>query len=650
MKLKTVRVKNFKCVKDSTEFGVDPKVTCLVGKNESGKTAILQAVEKLNPLNAAKGKFDGLDYPRSEWSEYQESGRTDDAIVTTWELEDADVSAVQKLVGEGVLPSKELVIKKGYYADWHWTIEVDEAQAFQNFLAAANLHEEERAVLAAAGSFKAAAAQLNAKKAQAKEGAETLSPREQTVLANLARFGKSLRAWEPVTSELFKRLPKMVYFDQYFRMPGQVSLADLEARAEAKDEPGNQVFLALLAMIGHKPEDLKNIGQFETLTAELEAASNRLTRDIFSFWSQNKNLEVQFLFTQGMPNDPPPFNSGQIMRTRIKNLRHGVSTSFDERSTGFVWFFSFLVWFSQVRKHYGDNLVILLDEPGLALHAKAQADLLRYIDKKLSTYQVIYSTHSPFMIDSGNLLRVRTVEDVFLPGQDGDEDQDLGTKVGDQVLSTDSDTLFPLRACLGYEITQTLFVGEHALLVEGPSELLYLPWFSRKLLSLDRTGLDRRWSLTPCGGIDKIPAFLSLFSGQKLHIATLVDYAVGQKKKVEQMLRSKLLQDGHVLTADVYAEQEQADIEDVIGREAYVALVNACYGLQAEKMLSAEKPVDAPMRCVQEAELTVDGFDHFRPAEFLTKQGLDFQVPGLEKALDRFEVLFRDLNALLPKA
>lgn len=254
------------------------------------------------------------------------------------------------------------------------------------------------------------------------------------------------------------------------------------------------------------------------------------------------------------------------------------------------------------------------------------------------------------MIDSSNLLRVRTVEDVFIPGHDGDEDQDLGTKVGDQVLSTDSDTLFPLRACLGYEITQTLFVGEHALLVEGPSEILYLPWFSRKLVSLGRTGLDRRWSLTPCGGVDKIPAFLSLFSGQKLHIATLVDYAVGQKKKVEQMLRSKLLQDGHVLTADTYAGQEQADIEDIIGREMYVGLVNACYSLAGPLMLPTAKPSDAPIRCVQEAELAVDGFDHFRPAEFLTQQGLNVQLPGLEAALDRFEKLFRDVNALLPKS
>src|SRR6185312_1704791 len=111
----------------------------------------------------------------------------------------------------------------------------------------------------------------------------------------------------------------------------------------------------------------------------------------------------------------------------------------------------------------------------------------------------------------------------------------------DEVLSTDRDTLFPLQAALGYEITQSLFVGEHSLLVEGPSEVLYLPGFSRKLKEAGRTHLDPRWTLTPCGGIDKIPSFLSLFAGGNLRISTLVDFAEGGKKRVRDLRSSDLL-------------------------------------------------------------------------------------------------------------
>ena len=412
-------------------------------------------------------------------------------------------------------------------------------------------------------------------------------------------------------------------------------------------------------MIGRDIPELEKITEHERLIADLEGASNRLTQEIFRYWSQNRYLRVNFRFEQGMPGDPAPFNSGWILRTRIENMRHGVTTSFDQRSAGFVWFFSFLVWFSQVKKKYGDRLVILLDEPGLTLHAKAQADLLRYVEERLAVkYQVLYSTHSPFMIDPANLLRARTVEDVFLEAKAGEPppvEPDVGTKVGDDVLSTDRDTVFPLQACLGYEISQSLFVGEHTLLVEGPAEILYLEWFKRKLEALGRTTLDKRWTICPCGGIDKVPAFLSLFAGNKLHIAVLTDFASGQKQRVRGLRESKLLRDGHVLTADMYAAQAEADIEDVIGRESYIELVSQAYGLDATSRLPRKKPANAPARVVKEVEerfrtlpSSVREFDHYHPSEFLMLQSLDFTLPGLDGALDRFENLFRDLNSLLP--
>src|SRR5262249_33939970 len=128
------------------------------------------------------------------------------------------------------------------------------------------------------------------------------------------------------------------------------------------------------------------------------------------------------------------------MRARIYNALHDMTVPFSDRSAGFIWFFSFLVSFSQVKKAQPDA-VILLDEPALNLHGKAQSDLLRYIEEKLMPdHQVIYSTHSPFMVPADRLDWVRTVEDVV-------EQKGLmifeshGTKVGGDVLSTDRDTL-----------------------------------------------------------------------------------------------------------------------------------------------------------------------------------------------------------------
>lgn len=413
----------------------------------------------------------------------------------------------------------------------------------------------------------------------------------------------------------------------------------------------DKVFIALLNLAGTTPEGIQAIGNFEQFVARLEAVSNRISQEIFEYWSQNRHLEVDFRFDAARPDDPPPFNSGWIFRTRIRNRRHGVTVSFDERSAGFVWFFSFLVWFSQVRKNYGDNLFILLDEPALNLHARAQADWLRYINEKLRPYyQVIYTTHSPFMIDPEDLLSVRTVEDVVV------DDEIHGTKVGDKVFSTDADTLFPLQAALGYDITQTLFVGEHTLLVEGSSDLLYLNWFSRELQERGREHLDRRWIIAPVGGIDKVASFVALFGANKLHIAVFTDFHEGDRRKVRNIQESELLKEGSVFTATMYVEQDEADVEDLLGRPLYTALVNRCYSLHESHKLNEQRPANAPIRVAEEARLhcatlptEIPEFDHLTPALFLLENTSEMRsiLPDLDQALDRFERLFKNLNGLL---
>uniref|UniRef100_UPI0012F78C7F AAA family ATPase n=1 Tax=Edaphobacter aggregans TaxID=570835 RepID=UPI0012F78C7F len=67
MRLVKVRVEDFRSIEDSGEFSLHP-VTCLVGKNESGKTAILKALQKLKPDDPAKESFSASrDYPRRKW-------------------------------------------------------------------------------------------------------------------------------------------------------------------------------------------------------------------------------------------------------------------------------------------------------------------------------------------------------------------------------------------------------------------------------------------------------------------------------------------------------------------------------------------------------------------------------------------------------
>ncbi|WP_220449435.1 ATP-dependent nuclease [Nonomuraea longispora] len=161
-----------------------------------------------------------------------------------------------------------------------------------------------------------------------------------------------------------------------------------------------------------------------------------------------------------------------------------MTVPFDERSRGFVWFFSFLAYFTDLENTNDGNLILLLDEPGLSLHGRAQEDLLRLIDERLAPeHQVIFTTRSPFMVDPAHLDRVRTVID---------HDRH-GTKVFAESFKADDDTVFPLLAAMGIELTQTLFVGEHNLLLEGPSDLIYLDIFTDAVEAKGKPGLDLAW-------------------------------------------------------------------------------------------------------------------------------------------------------------
>ncbi len=654
MILKAVRVTHFKCIEDSERWRVGP-VTCLVGKNESGKTALLQALYRLNPLVREDAKFDKVnEYPRRHLTDYDRRHTGEDArvIETEWTLRPDDVDQMQKELGEGVVQGDEVKVSKGYDNRRTWEVGVDEQAAVNNLIKQAGLEKAERE---AAKKCKT----LEELRSHLKELGQGQSERHKTLAIEVQSRYEEKDAKARVVEILEDRLPKFLYFSQYNKMPGQVSLDEMTRKqSENRLTDDDRVFLSFLGLVGTSLKQLADLTSFEPLVARLEAASIKISEEIFHYWSQNRHLKVQVRVDAGRSGDPPPLNTGWIMRVRIENTRHNVTVRFDDRSTGFVWFFSFLVLFSQVKKTHGDGVVILLDEPGLSLHAKAQADLLRYINEKLRPqHQVIYTTHSPFMVDVENLLGTRTVEDLVSQDNRGN-DVILGTKVGDDTLSTDRDTLFPLQGALGYDITQSLFVGKHTLVVEGPSDLLYLRTMQHELRRRGRTALDRRWTVCPVGGVDKVAAFVSLFGGNKLDIGVLVDYAHGRKGQVERLRESRLLLDGRVLTADVYAGQAEADIEDIIGRQTYIDLVNHCYDLKGTNRIPTGLEKSPHVRVLKEIEehfrtlpAGMPVFDHFEPALFMmeNRDGLLSELPGIEDALARFEKLFADLNGLLPK-
>ena len=151
----------------------------------------------------------------------------------------------------------------------------------------------------------------------------------------------------------------------------------------------------------------------------------------------------------------------------IITMKYGMSSI---RSKGFQWFFSFDMMFMYETKGEFKNAIILLDEPGLHLHAAAQRDLLERMKAYSKNNQLIYSTHMPFMIEFSRLDNIYVAEEI----------QKEGTKVHKDWMTADKDSRFTLQAALGLSWSQSLFVGQYNLIVEGVTDFwFFLEFFSK---------------------------------------------------------------------------------------------------------------------------------------------------------------------------
>ncbi len=688
MRLASVRVREFKSIRDSNEFEIED-VTCLVGKNEAGKTAILEALYRLNPIVDADAKFDVTnDYPRSEVEDYrhavEQKQRTPARVISaSFKLEKDETEPAENALGAGLFAEPLLWLERGYDGTLHYTLELDETAVVRKLLSEAELPpdlsaeaEKSRSLSQLAALLQERAARNQAALAKAQADANALqddqakakaldkakkyeesqaSKQLRSRLAELQKTSLDALVWKQYIQ---KRVPKFLYFDEYYQMQGEVNVPKLKQR-EANNQltPSDRTMLALLDLARLKVSDLESPQNTQELVNRLEGASNYLTAKIFKYWTQNKHLSIRFDLRQALPGDPEGMREGMNLWGTVFDSAHRVTIRLGTRSRGFIWFFSFLAWFSQQRKA-PHPMILLLDEPGLFLHASAQGDLLRYIEEELKPHhQVIYTSHSPFMVDPRKFERVRIVRDRSM--EDGKEvpDDQMRTKVLSDVLEADEGSLFPLQGALAYDITQTLFVGPNCLVVEGVSDLFYLTTMTDILDAAGREGLSPAWTISPVGGTDKVPTFVALFGAQKgLNIATLIDLQKKDQQRIENLYKQKLLQKKQVLTFAQFTKSPEADVEDMFSEDFYLKLVSAAYaGDLPAPITTADLTVTHP-RILKRLEsyfeqnpMKQGGFNHYRPARYFAEHFSDFGKELDSATLDRFESAFKALNMLVQK-
>ena len=623
MKLKSATIHRYCCIESDQNFNVEPNTTVLVGMNESGKTSILKALAKSNYFepNDLDFKYNvTFDYPRGIKKEEVGKGDNPLAITLTYILDEVLKDTIEKAMGVPVLVD-EIQVTSYYDNTCNYPNDgsiIDCKSYLKDKLKGTEIIENIGEILL-----------MNSPDEFNKNEKFKNLPAIQelkTTCKEKGCFDNMISSFVYKTY-IIPNIPKFMYYDEYYSLPSE---AVINNRTITNAE---KTIKALFELADIDPNNV-NSDEYETMNAELEATQMAITRELIRHWSSNKNLKFVFSLDKKEKREGNVTHIvDHVLKIRVRNDRNGVSLPIGTRSKGFNWFFSFLVWFKKIQADKNKTYILLMDEPGLNLHAKAQNDLLRFIEDELSqNYQVIYTTHSPFMIDTAKLCSVRTVVE-----------KDDGTHISDSIKEHDKDTLFPLQAALGYDIAQNLFISPKNLLVEGVADLVYLEVMSNMLSTEGRTHLDPSITIVPVGGADKVTTFISLLRGNKLDIVCLLDTVSNQslKNKLKDLKDQSIVTDKRIIFYSDITGSNYSDVEDMFDRNDYLNLYNSAFG----KNIKLED-IEGEEAIVKALEKIEGGrFNHYLPANQFAKCASEFKIS--ETTLNRFESLFTKINEML---
>lgn len=637
MRLISFHVKVFRNVIDSGEIAVDD-VTCLVGKNEAGKSALLAALHMLNPASPSFSLSLLDDYPRWLKKEHEISGEISDAvpILAKFELSQDEVDDLASRFGVGVLKSP-IVSAFRKYTSTQIEIKADlDLRAFIDPFVA-SLPEALQAELGGLDTSQALIARIDEVVAATNPDDATstaLADHAQAAKSSLAEILGAPSLTEAVGAHIRGGIPRTFYFSIYAQLVGRYNLEDvfaaIQSGSEDEETQAAADFLKLARIVPATVADW----DYEASNAELESISSLLTKRVKEHWKQNDHLRLRVTIEPQKVPRPGGEDIIRFLQFRVEDELHYFSNRLDRRSTGFRWFVSFMASFLEFEKE--QNLILLLDEPGLSLHARAQMDLMDTIEDKLANdRQVLYSTHSPFMVRTSALARTRIVED---------QGPALGSiTINDVGKVSDPDTLFPLQAALGYDVVQSLFIGNRNVLVEGVSDFIYISMLSEHLRSLGRDSLPDDCRLLPAGGASNIPTFIALLGGH-LDLVVLIDGNTDSQRIENSITRGRLAAE-KVLSLDQFSNVTGADIEDVFTPGEYLALYNGTFGASLKV-----GDLNGSDRIVKRISRHSGDFNHGAVAAYFLRN-LPKSLSSLSAGtLDRFENLIRALNGALPPA
>jgi predicted ATP-dependent endonuclease of OLD family len=594
MKLIGFQIKMYKCVLDSGHVSVAP-LTVLVGKNESGKTTLLKALHKFNPF-----KTEPYSIP-VEWPRAYRDKRSKDQVVCTAEfmLSPDEQQGLVDLTGSR-LRVDTLQIEKDYegkfeiqfpadtFSDQLHPNDIDQAcaalpsvaePANAEFIANTNQCKDEAKRLAHEGRFSelATAGARHTQTLQSVRSPASQNPQHQNEQTFITQYTQALNnisqklvnaptIHQKAHDYVISRLPVFVYMDEYRTFRGTALLDQVKQRQDRNQlTEDDKTFLTILALSGlNLDEEVKKAGQSgrEERQYDLSDAAATLTRAIADHWGQSR-YEVEFRA-----------DSNEFF-TFVKDRRDKTLIKLEERSKGFQWFFSFDLMLMHETKGTLKDCVILLDEPGLHLHPQAQTDLIGRLEEYAGGNTLIYSSHSPFMLDLQEPDRIRVINET-----------DHGTVVTEDLAQSQPEAKLTLQAALGISGRTSFLVSEKNLVVEGVDDYLYLTALSNLFVRSGQAGLNDEIRITPAGGASEATYIATFMIGQSLRVAVLYDTDSAGNTAKDKLVKSWLTryQDARALALSLGPAVDVSDrnfgIEDLFPEDYYLSYVEAYYKAQ----------------------------------------------------------------------
>lgn len=522
MKLKSIRIENYKSFGNENNTLVLENINTVIGKNESGKSNLIDCLSKIdltgindksffNNFNKNTGKYPTigivLEPYKEETEEYDIKGET---TLTINDNYDIDISGS---LSEIIKNNKKFQENRDKMNELN-----------QNIVNIFNDQNQR-------GYFRKIIEMINSS-----ENKVFINYTYVKTITDKICNNDNYEDFSIYFKECISYLNDLKSLFPIFIEVNDLSLKSKYTRKYLEDEKESKVMLNhLLNCIGFTLDELMEYWNLssqadrENFIEDFNSELSNLINSFNTFYSQ-EFVKIKASFE----NDSINF----VIKTTKKYM------NFDERSNGLKWYLNMYIQIlSKTKKSDIKNYVILIDEPGVYLHVNAQKEVLKlFEDFSEKNNIVIYTTHSPFMIYEDKLYRTKLII------KDNDGNSNIGNKYYSlpHKMGSKAETITPLLTAIGMNMNYNVltFNSEKInIITEGISDYNYL----RGYYVLKGTDIP---NIIPSSSVDNIHNIVSIFIGWGCPFKIVLDQDSSGRKQYNLLLKKSLTDSSNISFVD----------------------------------------------------------------------------------------------------